>query len=130
MDQIELPFDTRHLGVPLGAPKMIFMPMEHSAQSMHLSFIEINSLQMDRNELSLDPCHVGVPSGASKIISEHMVRLAQTMHISCVQINTISKRTHIIHQVRPRRFHCMWYIRHKPCTYLLPRLTLSPNGPK
>jgi hypothetical protein len=27
-------------------------------------------------------------------------------------------------------FPCPWYIRHKPCTYHAPRLTLYPNRPK
>jgi hypothetical protein len=84
-------------------------------------------------ELPLDPCHVGVPPGVSKMITKPMVHLAETMHQSCVEINTISKCTQItleFHQVRPWRFPYMWYIRCKPCTYLLPRLTLSQNGPK
>jgi hypothetical protein len=95
----------------------------------HLSFIEINSLQMEQNELPLDPSHIWVPSSASKMISVPMVRLAQTMHLPCVDITTISKQTHIIHQVRPRRFPCMWHIRRKPCTYLVLTLPLSPNRP-
>jgi hypothetical protein len=93
-------------------PKRFLCPWNILRKS-HLSFIEINSLQMDQNELPLDPCHVRVPSGASKMISVHMVRLAQTMHLPCVVITTISKQTHIIHQVRLRRFPCMWYIRCK-----------------
>jgi hypothetical protein len=59
----------------LGASKKISIPMEHSAQTMYLSIIKINSLQIDQNELPLDPCHVGVPSGASKMINEPMVCL-------------------------------------------------------
>jgi hypothetical protein len=31
------------------------------------------------------------------------------------------------HQVLPKIFQCPWYIWHKPCTYLAPRLELSPN---
>jgi hypothetical protein len=27
-------------------------------------------------------------------------------------------------------FVSLWYVRRKPCTYLAPRLTLSPNRPK
>jgi hypothetical protein len=27
-------------------------------------------------------------------------------------------------------FPCLWYVWRKPCTYLAPILTLSPNGPK
>jgi hypothetical protein len=29
--------------------------------------------------------------------------------------------------VCPKRFPCPWYIRHKPCTFLAPRLKPSPN---
>jgi hypothetical protein len=28
------------------------------------------------------------------------------------------------------QFSSLWYVRRKPCTYLQPMLTLSPNGPK
>jgi len=95
-------------------------------------------LQMDRNELPLDPHHVAVPSGASKMISRPMVRSSQIMHLSCVEINTISKWTKIsfhltnitleYHRMCQKWFPCPWYIRRKLCTYLAPRLTLSPNG--
>jgi hypothetical protein len=47
-----------------------------------------------------------------------MVCLAQTVHLSCTDTNTVSK------------FLSLWYIRCKPCTYLGPTVTLSPNGPK
>jgi hypothetical protein len=44
MDQNEFPLDPRLVGVPLVAPKMIFEPMVHSAQTMHLFCIKINSI--------------------------------------------------------------------------------------
>jgi hypothetical protein len=44
MDQNELPFDPRHLGVPSRMPKMIFMPIACSAQTMHQSCVEINTI--------------------------------------------------------------------------------------
>jgi hypothetical protein len=63
-----------------------------------------------------------------------MVRSAQTVHLSCVKISTITKRTesciHLsfvtyeYHQVRPKWFLSIWYIRRKPCTYLASRLAL------
>jgi hypothetical protein len=31
------------------------------------------------------------------------------------------------HWVRPKRYLSLWYVWHKPCTYLAPTLTLSPN---
>jgi hypothetical protein len=57
---------------------------------MHLSWVEINTLQMDQSEFPLDPCHVGAPMVAPKMIFEPMLRSVQTMHLSCVEINTIS----------------------------------------
>ena len=30
----------------------------------------------------------------------------------------------------PKRFMSLWYVWRKPCTFLAPILTLSPNGPK
>jgi hypothetical protein len=32
--------------------------------------------------------------------------------------------------VRPKYFLSLWYVGHEPCTYLMSRLALSPNGPK
>jgi hypothetical protein len=49
--------------------------------------------------------------------------LAQTVHLSCALL------TSKYHQVRPKRFLCLWYVWRKLCTYLAPTLT-SPNGPK
>jgi hypothetical protein len=34
------------------------------------------------------------------------------------------------HRVCSKRFHSLWYVRCKPCTYLVSRLVLSPNGLK
>jgi hypothetical protein len=71
------------------------------------------------------------------MISEPMVHLAQIVHQSCVDIYTISKETkmtfHLTYvtkaypRVCPMRFQSIWYIRHKPCTYLMSRLVLSTN---
>jgi hypothetical protein len=44
MDQNELSFNPRHQGGPSGAAKKIPMPVVHSAQTVHLSCIEINSI--------------------------------------------------------------------------------------
>jgi hypothetical protein len=69
-----------------------------------------------------------------------MVRSANTVHSSCVKISTISKWTetsfHLslvieeYHRVRPKWFLSLWYVWCKPCTYLAPTLTPSPNEPK
>jgi hypothetical protein len=78
--------------------------------------------------------------GCVKMISYPMVRSAQTMQLSCVKINYISKWTKMsfhltnvtlkYHRVCLKRFPCLWYIQHKPYTYLVSSLTLCPNGPK
>jgi hypothetical protein len=62
------------------------------------------------------------------------------MHLSCAETNTISKRTEQAStwHTLPRStigcvqsdFHARRLFRHKPCTYLAPRLKLSPNGSK
>jgi hypothetical protein len=75
----------------------------------------------------------------SKMIPKPMVRLTQTVHLSCTDTNTISKQTktnfhmtHVtleFHQVRPKRFLSLWYVRRNLCTYLASRLSLSRNGP-
>jgi hypothetical protein len=43
-DWIELPLEPRHLGVPLGASKMISKPMVCLAQSMQLSCVKISTI--------------------------------------------------------------------------------------
>ena len=69
-----------------------------------------------------------------------MVCSMQTVHLSCIKISKISKHielsfhlspiTQEYHRVHPKWFICLWCIRHKLCTYLAPKLTLSPNRPK
>ena len=95
-------------------------------------------LQTDLNKLPLELCHLGVPLGVSEMIFEPIVRLAQTMHLPCADTNTVSKwtetrfhMTHVtleFHRVRQKCFPSLWYVWCKPCTYLAPTLTLSPNG--
>jgi hypothetical protein len=87
-----------------------------SAQIVHLSCVKISTIS-------------NVLSGASKTISEP---IAQTVHLSCTDTNNISKwsktrfyMTHItleFHWERPKWFLSLWYVRHKPCTYLVSRL--------
>ena len=89
----EIPHDPRHLGVPLGASKTISEPMVRLAQTMHLSYINTNTISKRTERDSTWPTSQGVPSGASKTISEPMLRSVQTVHRSCVKITTISKRT-------------------------------------
>jgi hypothetical protein len=68
-----------------------------------------------------------------------VVSLAQTVYKSCTDTSNISKQTetwfhmtHVtleFHRERPKLFMSLWYVWHKPCTYLASRLALSPNGP-
>jgi hypothetical protein len=57
MDQNELSVDPRHLGVPLVVLEMVSMPVVHSAQTMHLSCAEINTISK-RIETSFHLTHV------------------------------------------------------------------------
>jgi hypothetical protein len=107
-------------------PTMISKHMVCSTQTMHLSCVKLDYLQMDRNDHPLEPSHLVVPSGASKTISEPMVRLVQTMQLSCVKISTICKQTKMsihlslvtleYHRVRPKQFLSLWYVWRKSCT--------------
>jgi len=95
---------------------------------------------MDRSEIPNDTRHQGVPSGASKLISKNMLCSMQTMHLSCIRISTISKLTepsfHLSLFTQDYQIVCskwflrLWCIRHKLCTYLALKLTMSTNGPK
>jgi hypothetical protein len=49
------PQDTRHLVVPLGVPKMISMPMVHSAQTVHPSSAKINTISKQTERASTWP---------------------------------------------------------------------------
>jgi hypothetical protein len=65
---------------------------------------------------------------------------AQIVQQSCIKLSTISKRTELslhlslvtmeYHWVCPKQFLSPWNVWCKPCTYLAPTLTLSPNRPK
>ena len=69
-----------------------------------------------------------------------MVRSMRFVHLSCIKISTISKQSKLsfhlstftqeYHQVHPKWVLSLWCIRRKLCTYLAPKLTLSPNRPK
>ena len=69
-----------------------------------------------------------------------MVHSMQFVHLSCIKISTISKQSKLsfhlspftqeYHQVHPKWYLSLWCIRRKLCTYLAPKLTLSPNSPK
>jgi hypothetical protein len=44
IDRNELPLDPYHIGVPSGASKMISEPMVYLAQTVLLSYVEINTI--------------------------------------------------------------------------------------
>jgi hypothetical protein len=105
IDQNEVPLDSRHLRILLGAPKMIFEPVARSAQTVHLYCIEINSIS-EENEMSFHLTHVTylplrlieskqtwcpwyVPLGAAKNISVPVKHSAQTVHLSSTEINSL-----------------------------------------
>jgi hypothetical protein len=108
----------------------------YNANSVAILCQDNHYLWKGQNELPLEPRHLVVTLSASKMISEPMVCLAQTLH----HTNTVSKwnearfqMTHItkeFHQVHPKWFLNLWYVRSKPCTYLASRLAQSPNGRK
>jgi hypothetical protein len=101
---------------------------------------KLTHLQRDRSEILYDTRHLRVLLGASKYILKHMVRSMQFVHLSCIKISTISKQSKLsfhlspftqeYHRVHPKWFLSLWCIRRKLCTYLAPKLTLSPNRPK
>jgi hypothetical protein len=74
------------------------------------------------------------------MIFEPLICLVQTVHLSCNDTNTVFKwtktRFHMtnvtleFHRVHPQRFLSLWYVWHKPCTYLMLRSALSPNVSK
>jgi hypothetical protein len=139
MDQNEILYDPRHLGVLSSVSKMIFELTVRSAQTVQQSWIKISTIsKRTETSFTFEPRHLGVPSGASKMISEAMVQLAQTVHLSCTDTNTVSKRTETCfhlslitqeyHPVHPKQFLSLLYIRCKPCTYHAPKLTLCPKG--
>ena len=93
MDRNELPHHSRRLGVPSGVPKMISMPVIHSAQTMQLSCAEINTVSK-RTEMSFDLTLVPRSTiGCSQNDFQDYGRSVQTMHLSRMETNAIPRRT-------------------------------------
>jgi hypothetical protein len=65
----EIPYDTRHLGVPMGASKLISEHMVRFMQIEHLSCIKISTFSKQTKPSSLEPLHLWVPIGAFKMVS-------------------------------------------------------------
>ena len=74
-------------------PKAISMPELHSAQTVHQSFAETNTI-LKRTKTSFHSTYntYEYHSGVPKVISTHVVHSVQTVHLSCDEINTISKQ--------------------------------------
>jgi hypothetical protein len=135
MDWVELLLEPRHHGASLDASKTISEPMVCLTQTVRLSCTDTNMSPNGPNEVPHDPCHLDIPSRASRMISEPVERSTQIVHLYCVKISTIPKRNetsiHLglvtleYHWVRPKQFLSLWYVSHKPCTYLVDTNTVS-----
>ena len=69
MDRSEIPYDTRHLGVLLGASKFFFRAYGMSMQTVHLSCVKISTIsKQTKTELPLEPLQLGVQLGSSKMV--------------------------------------------------------------
>ena len=68
MDRSKIPYDTRHLGVPLGASKLISKHMVRSMQTVQLSCIKISTIS-EQTRSSLQPFQLRAPLDASKMVS-------------------------------------------------------------
>jgi len=83
MDRSEIPYDTRHQGVPSGASKLISMRFPKKIDFQAYGMFNANHaptlhkdklyLQTDRTKLPLEPLHPGAPNSASKMDSSTMV---------------------------------------------------------
>jgi hypothetical protein len=95
-DQSELPLDPRHLGLPLGAPKMISEPIACLAQMGYLSCVEISTISKETKRASI--CHTSPRSsiGSAQKDFRAYSTFSATVHLSCMLINTISKQTKVI----------------------------------
>jgi hypothetical protein len=141
MDWTDLPLEPHHVGEPSSASKTIFEPMVCLAQTVHLSYTDTNTVSK-WIDARFHMTHVTykLHRVCLKWFPSLMVHSTQTVHLSCVKISTISKRTetsfhlslvtYAYHQVHPKQFLMLWYVWCKPCTYIISRLALSPNGPK
>jgi hypothetical protein len=56
-DQNEIPYDLGHLGVLSGVSKAILEPVEHSAQTVHLSCTDTNTISK-QTEMKFHMTHV------------------------------------------------------------------------
>jgi hypothetical protein len=138
MDPNELPLDPHHEEVPQGVPKMISKPMVRSAQTVHLSCSEINTISK-WTDMSVHLTHI--TKEYHQVGPKQFLSLLHVWRNSC---NYLAPRLTLSPNGLKRAFiwptshrstigECpidLWYVQRKPHTYLALRLTLSPNGPK
>jgi hypothetical protein len=93
MDQNNFPLNPRHIGISSGVSKMIFEPMVHSTQTIHVSCVKINTMskQTETSFHLTHPHHLGVPFCVPIKISLPVVCSAQTVHLPFTNINTTPK---------------------------------------
>jgi hypothetical protein len=141
MDRNEIPHDPSHLGVPSGASKMVSKPMVCLAQTMHLFCTDTNTIY----KWTDTRFHITNVTKEFHWVQPNWFMCLwyvqrKTMHLSCVKVGTISKQTessfHLSLVTMEYQWTCpKWFLSlrdvwRKPCTYLEPTLTLSPNGSK
>jgi hypothetical protein len=90
-NQSDLPLDPRHLGVPLGAPKMNSEPIACSTRIVHLSCVEISISQKRLKWASIWPTSSWRSIECSQNDSVPVVHSVQIVHLSDAEINTVTK---------------------------------------
>jgi hypothetical protein len=135
-DRNELPPEPRHLGVPSGASKMISNPMVHLSKPCTYLAQDANSI-FKWTKTRSDMTHVTKgfyrvrPKWFSSLwyVQHNASRLALSPN-SLNRASTWASSTWSTIGSVQNDFLTLWYIWHKPWTYLAPTLTLSWNRPK
>ena len=140
MDRNEIPLETHHQGVPLGASKMISKLMVHLAQILHLSCTDTNTVskwtetRFHMTHVTKEFHQVRTKWFLSLWYVRHKLRtyLVPILALSPNRPNRASTwaSSPRYHQVCPKWFLSLWRLWRKPCTCLASRLALSTNGPK
>jgi hypothetical protein len=118
--------------------KRFCVPMVRSAQTMHLSCVKISTIW---NELSQASSWSLLPRSTIMCVPNDFwvycmfsTNCAPILHRHQHYLQMDQKRFHVtyvtleFHRVHPKWLLRLWYVRHKPCTYLAWRVALSLNG--
>jgi hypothetical protein len=137
MNWNELPLEPRHLGVSLGAFKMISEPMVRLAQTVQLSCSDTDTVS-EWTETRFHMSHV-----TTELHRMHPKLFPRLWNVRCIPYTYLASRLILSPNgskwastwaSSPRRtIECVqndFYVRWKPCTYLTLTLTPSPNRPK